>query len=205
MTTRTPTAPAEAPPSKKHRIGGRSARVLEQVVEAVAAELREGGLASFSVPRVAQRAGVHTATIYRRWPTKAELLAFATGRLAAEALPVPDTGSLRGDLLTILRDVRDFLDAPVGEMMVAAAFGVGNTPELQEMLRLYWSERVADRRAMFARARLRGEIWPEGDPEELIERAIGPVYVRRFISRRPVDDGFIERTVDSVLAFVGQR
>jgi AcrR family transcriptional regulator len=194
-----PPVPRVAPaPAKKPRVGGRSARVLEQVALAVADEFRECGLAAFSVPSVAHRAGVHTATIYRRWPTTAALIAFAAGSLAKRALPVPDTGSLAGDLRSTLVHVRMFLEGPDSAMLMAIFFAGGDAPELQEVRQLYWSERIAGRDAMFKRARSRGEIRQRKDLEDLIEMAIGPLYVRRFISRRPIEDAFIDRIVAGV-------
>lgn len=188
------------PPAKKARVGGRSASVLERVVQAVVDELRERTLAEFSVPRVAERAGVHTATIYRRWATTGALIAFAAGTLAKRALPVPDTGSLEGDFRVMLGNVRAFLEGPDGTALVAMFFGGGNAPELEEMRQLYWTERVTGRDVMFKRAYLRCDIGDRAHLEELIEMAIGPLYVRRYLSRQPIGDDFIERVVTTVLS-----
>lgn len=186
--------------SKKARVGGRSARVLEQVAQAAANELRESGFIGFSVSRVAERAGVHTATIYRRWATSAELIAFAAERLAKQLMPAPDTGSLAGDLRARLINLRSFLNSADGEMLVAISFASGSAPELAEMKRSYWSRRTADRDSMFARAHLRGELSRREDLEDLIEMAIGPLYVRKFISLRAIDDEFIDRVVERSLS-----
>lgn len=172
---------------------------MEQVAKAVVEELRESGLTGFSVPRIAQRAGVHTATVYRRWPTNGALIAFAAGRLTERALPVPDTGSLRGDLRAMLRDLRAFLEGSDGAMLVAAAFASGDTQASQDAQQLYWRERVVGREPMFNRARLRGDVDDRDVFEDLVEMAIGPLYVRRYISRRSIDDAFIERVLDAVL------
>ncbi len=64
-------------------------------------------------------------------------------------------------------------------------------------MRIYWADRVVVRAPMFERTR--GELAEGEDAEELLERALGPLYVRRFISRRPIDDAFIERAVVSAL------
>lgn len=189
-----------ASPSARSRVGGRSARVLEQVAQAVIDELRESGLSGLSVPRIAQRAGVHTATIYRRWSSNGALIAFAAGYLAERALPVPDTGSLRGDLRAMLRDLRAFLEGSDGATLVAAAFAFGDSQDVQAAQQLYWRERVISREPMFNRARLRGDVDDRDAFEDLIEMAVGPLYVRRYISRRMIDDVFIERVVDAVLS-----
>lgn len=191
-------------PARKARLGGRSARVLEQVAEAAIAELCEAGIVGFSMPRVAQRAGVNTATIYRRWPNAAALIAYAAASLARQEMPAPDTGSLEGDLRARLKNLRAFLDDPRSAVLVSIAFASGDDPELVRMKREYWSGRAADRAAMFRRACLRGELDPGADFEAMMELAIGPLYVRRFISMQAIDDAFIERIVASALLFTGR-
>ncbi|MFY9478302.1 MAG: TetR/AcrR family transcriptional regulator [Aquabacterium sp.] len=162
-------------------------------------ELREHGIGAFSVPRVAKRAGVHTATIYRRWETQAALIAFAGGRMATGLMPPQDTGSLEGDLRAMLRNLRTFLESEGGAALVAIAFASGNAPEIAELKRIYWAARAEKRTPMFKRACLRGEMDDQADFEELIEMAIGPLYVRRYISNRPIDDALIDRVVAQVL------
>ena len=63
----------------RRRTGGRSARVLDAVADAVLKELAESGIENFSIPAVAARAGVSSSSIYRRWPSKAALIAFSSG------------------------------------------------------------------------------------------------------------------------------
>ncbi|RZS29935.1 TetR/AcrR family transcriptional regulator [Corticibacter populi] len=186
-------------PAPTPRLGGRSARVIEHVSQAVLEELRVHGMHALSVPRIAERAQVHSSSIYRRWPTAVQLVAFVAARQAEQLLPVPDTGSLAGDLRAMLVDLRRFLEGPDSAAFVAVAFASGDSAELHALTRLYWLKRVALREAMFGRARVRGELDAQTDAEELIERAIGPLYMRRFISHRPIDDAFIERVVQGVL------
>src|SRR5947209_9777507 len=100
-------------------MGGRSARVRAAVLDATLAVLAEEGDA-FSIPHVAARAGVHETSIYRRWGSREALIADAvTSRIGAE-IPVPDTGSLRGDLVTLLENSIRFLGSPLGTQLVRA-------------------------------------------------------------------------------------
>src|SRR3954447_26979467 len=85
-------------PAPKPRLGGRSARVRQAVLDAAFAELDEHGYASFSIEAVARRSGVHKTTIYRRWPTREALLVYALDSRSDRHLPVPNTGSVRADL-----------------------------------------------------------------------------------------------------------
>src|SRR3954463_758778 len=108
-------APDEATPAApKRRTGGRSAVVLQSVAQAVMAELAEAGIENFSVPKVAARAGVSSSSIYRRWPNKADLIVFAGSHHSEVVLPMPNLGSLRADLLRLVRDVAKFVKNPQG-------------------------------------------------------------------------------------------
>jgi len=81
----------------------RSERSHRAILEAANEILEERGFVDLTMEEVAQRAKVSKATIYRRWPTKGTLVfeAFADGYLALQ--PLPDTGTLGGDLLSALR------------------------------------------------------------------------------------------------------
>jgi AcrR family transcriptional regulator len=98
---------------KARAVGSRRrGKVLEAAIfEIVLRELAETGYVHFSIERVAARAGTSKPVIYRRWPTRAQLVyaALRASRpvLASEA---PDTGTVRGDLMVILRGVSEMVD-----------------------------------------------------------------------------------------------
>src|SRR6187455_1103921 len=85
------------------RTGGRSARVVSEVLSATLEAFAEQGYAGLSVEAVALRAGVNKTTIYRRWPTKADLVGAALVSLRDDDPEPPNTGSLRDDLLQVLQ------------------------------------------------------------------------------------------------------
>jgi AcrR family transcriptional regulator len=80
------------------RTGGRAADVVDRVVDATFDELSRVGYTAMRVEDIAARSGVNKTTIYRRWPTKAELLTNAVIEATKKRGPSIDTGSLRGDL-----------------------------------------------------------------------------------------------------------
>src|SRR5260221_147731 len=84
------------------RTGGRSARVVSEVLSATLEVFAEQGYAGLSIEAVALRAGVNKTTVYRRWPTKVELVGDALFSLRDEDPEPPDTGSLPEDLLVVL-------------------------------------------------------------------------------------------------------
>ena len=92
--------------NSKRRPGGRSARIRQAVLDAAFAELGEKGYGGLSIEAVALRSGVAKTTVYRRWPTRDELVADALDSRSDRNEPVPDTGSLRGDLKEFCEGVR---------------------------------------------------------------------------------------------------
>jgi AcrR family transcriptional regulator len=170
----------------KRRTGGRSARVRAAVLDATLVTLAEDG-DIFTIPRVAARAGVHETSIYRRWGTREALIVDAvTSRIGAE-IPIPDTGSLRDDLVQFLVACIRFLTAPLGTQLVratATASEIGTTDARQA----YWPGRLARIGIMFERAAARGEIPATVDPVLAAEALLAPLYFRLLISHAPMDE-----------------
>jgi AcrR family transcriptional regulator len=183
----------------RRRTGGRSARLLDAVASAALQELSENGIENFSIPSVATRAGVSGSSLYRRWSNKAALIAFACGRHTEQTVPFPDCGSLRHDLIRVLTEVLELLKDPRSRGMVSMAFSIPDSPEAHRTQITFWELRVEQQRAMFDRAVERGEIGKDTDTGWIIERVVGPLYFRYFVSRRPVTDRFLQDLVDSVM------
>src|SRR5512132_695784 len=93
-----PPAATRAHRARPRRPGGRSARVRAAVLRATIAELLRTGYAGLSVEAVADRAGVHKTTVYRRWGTLQQLVTDALLAHVSAKVPQPDTGTLRSDL-----------------------------------------------------------------------------------------------------------
>ena len=87
------------------------------IYQATLDELAEVGYARLTMERVAERARASKASLYRRWPTRIELVMDAVYHVLPDALSVPDTGSLRGDVLAALRRTAEALAGPAGEAM----------------------------------------------------------------------------------------
>src|SRR6185369_2792274 len=96
----------KAKPKAKRKPAKARARgepVVRDVLAATLAELAGAGYAGLRVEDVAARAKVNKTTVYRRWPTKEDLVRAALLSMTAEVSEAPNTGSLRGDLLAIAR------------------------------------------------------------------------------------------------------
>src|SRR3954470_7765928 len=135
---------ASSAPVGEQRPGGRSARVRAAVLSATLEVLVETGYDGLSVDAVAARAGVHKTTVYRRWPTKAELVAAAAADRSEQPVPVPDTGSLAGALAalghSIAGNVSPELGAGLARTIIAAAAA---SDEVAQVNREFWTLRLA--------------------------------------------------------------
>ena len=157
------------------------------MLAATAAALADVGYETLSIDDVAQRAGVHKTTVYRRWPTKAELVADAVRERSAERVEVPDTGTLLGDLQALARSVVGNIGSDVGAAMTKnlIAATVTSTAVADDTPR-FWAERLELTGAIVARAVDRGELPPNVDANLLLETLIGPLYVRLLLTGEPL-------------------
>jgi AcrR family transcriptional regulator len=194
-----PTAQPSAPRGRP-----RSERSHRAILDAANELLTERGFVDLTIEEIAQRAGVGKTTIYRRWPSKGTLVfeAFATDY--RNQLPLQDTGSLRGDLLALLRGWIRWVKGTVqGRTLVGLIAEVQRDPELAEI----WRERFvgpvrAQHRVMFERAVERGEARPDIDPEILLDLVFGAAYHRLLQSHLTLSDRFAQGVVNIVVGGV---
>jgi AcrR family transcriptional regulator len=173
--------------------------VRAAVIAATLAELVDRGYSGVSLDGVAGRAAVHKTTVYRRWRTKEALVLDAMLAQASQTVAVPDTGSLRGDLLELARRSAAIQTSPAGEAVVRAV--AGEAPANHRMAaasRRFWAERLRLDRTILQRARDRGEIGAATPHRPVIEALLGPLYFRLLVTGEPLDDEFIDGVVDLV-------
>ncbi|MBS1877993.1 MAG: TetR/AcrR family transcriptional regulator [Actinobacteria bacterium] len=181
--------------AKKKRPGGRSAQVRARVQAAVIELLSDRQLEEVTIPRVAERAGVHQATIYRRWGSVAGLVDDVVAERVGELAPIPDTGTLRGDLeLAAIRFAE--VIAPLGGIMIRAA--ALSTPHADTSVS--FQKRAGQLQAMLDRATARGEKTPT--LTELLEGITAPLYFHQLFFGRPADSDHAKALVDRLLIYV---
>lgn len=180
----------------EQRPGGRAARVRTAVLSAAAELIEEVGYDSVTYEAIADRAGVHKTTVYRRWPTKPELLAEALDLHSEEHVPVPATGSLAGDLTALAAAVAANISSPGGARrstsIIAAA---AHSEELADTVHRFMSRRVTLTETVVAQAIERGEISAGLDPRVVIEALVGPIWFRLLLTGEPIDDEFLSTLV----------
>jgi len=180
------------------RPGGRSARVRDAVLAATYAELADHGYPALTVDAVATRAGVHKTTVYRRWGGVDDLLADALDQTRETPWPVPDTGTVEGDLVAVAVEIASaFGDAGVPTAVVAASF---QSPRAALALQAFYAARQEEAAKVVVRAVDRGELPGGVDPVEVVRLACAPLYYRVFITREPVDAVVAERAAHAAIA-----
>jgi len=162
--------------------------------------LRETGYDKLTVDQVVARAHASKTTVYRRWPSKAELVCAAFAHLIQGELGVPaDTGSLRGDLLAlagmIARDAEEY-----GRTVAGILAAGERSPRLREVLvdDLH-HDRKEQVHGVLRRAVARGEIVEEVISEDLWDVLPAYIMFRALQHKRPVPAETVRALVDEVL------
>jgi AcrR family transcriptional regulator len=187
-------------PARKGR--PRDERIDEEITSAALAVLADGGFEGFSLEAVALRAGVAKTTVYRRFPTRDELLVGALVRLNDDLPPPPAPGPVRQRLVEVLSGVRQRTPASVGvRILMHAAAESGRQPGLADLVE---SRVLAPRRArlqsVIADGIAGGELRDDLDLVEVIPVLVGPMlYLGMWSGTSAACDVSVEAVVDMVL------
>jgi hypothetical protein len=115
----------------------------------------------------------------------------------------PDTGSLEGDVKAILTNLAELLvTARWSSILPSIVDAAERDPEMAEVHSRLQRWHAAPLRAALERAALRGEIPPEADHSAIVAALRGPLYFRRWFSREPINDSFVDLIVQGVLSGV---
>jgi AcrR family transcriptional regulator len=184
----------------KTRPGGRSARVRGAVMEALLTELVEKGLGAVTIEGIARRAGVNKTTLYRRWGSKEKLVLEAMLERGEQLVPIPDTGRLRDDLLTVAREIAASLATPESEAIVRAGASEPSASAIAAAARSFWEVRFRLLAQMVERATARGEVPADTDPKPTVEGLLAGIYLRLLVTREPLDDEFLTGLAERLAA-----
>jgi AcrR family transcriptional regulator len=187
----------------------RSERAHEAILEATLDLLVEEGFSRMSIEAVATRAGVGKATIYRRWPSKADLVAEAVACMKDHQLSEVDNGNVRDDLFQLGRQSLKGKDnAEVTDVMIKLMSARARHPELQEA---FVRQVIEPRRRIVAevlrRGVARGEIRPDIDVDLAMDVILGLVSYRSMVTARHagISETSLRRLIDVVLYGIATR
>ncbi|MGW7695429.1 TetR/AcrR family transcriptional regulator [Streptomyces asiaticus] len=188
----------EKEPTKPRRIPAGAAVLQENVTDAIRAavfeELATVGYGRMSIERVARRAGVGKAAIYRRWRSKLPIVLEVVSALAKQGLPTPDTGSLQGDIKVLLDATARVLWHPMAAQIIPDLFAESaRNPDMAQALQaaVRDSQRgVAE--VVIRNAVNRGELPADTNVDLALDLASGPLYWRLSTMRSPLPEGYLD-------------
>lgn len=172
--------------------------ISERALAATRELLVERGFEATTIQAVAERSGVHASAIYRRWPSRIELIAEATFP-GLDPLRVRPTGDLRRDLRAFIRAYLATLTAPAARAAAAGLLAHNQTshtarsPELT--LRISARPQFHD----ILRAAPPGSVDPDVDPDDVFDVLLGAVLTRVLLPAATARRRPVERTVDMII------
>ncbi|WP_337103095.1 TetR/AcrR family transcriptional regulator [Paenibacillus sp. YIM B09110] len=166
--------------------------------------LLEKGFESITVDKIADRAKVSKATIYKWWPNKAAVVMDGFLSAVAARLPVPDTGSAFNDIRIHATNLTLFLTSREGTI-ITELLGQGQFDSgLAEAYRTrYFHPRRLEARSLLEQGVLRGELKKNLDIEISIDLIYGPIFYRLLVTGEELDDSYVQHLVMN--AFEGIR
>ncbi len=181
-----------------------------EILDAALDVLAEVGYDGMTVDMVAARAKAGKATLYRRWPSKGELVIDAVVCMKRGDFDIdnlPDTGTLRGDLVAMIKPRTIEESERKLQVMAGLMSAIARSPELADAINKAIIEPRAEiNRVLLGRAIDRGEIPADCDVETLAMISPSMAAYRTMVLKRPVDREFLITLIDHVvLPAVGLR
>jgi AcrR family transcriptional regulator len=190
---------ADAPKLGRRRDPAKDQQILDAAVDV----LSETGFDGMTIDMVASRAGAGKATVYRRWASKNELVLDAVACMKKsdlDSLQIPDTGTLRGDLVAMIRPPSIHDAERKLKVMAGLASMLSTAPELADAANEAIVEpRARINRMLLTRAVERGEISADLDIQLIALISPSMVAYRTLLLRKPIDRAFLIRVIDGII------
>jgi AcrR family transcriptional regulator len=184
----------------------RSEQAERAIIDAALELFAESGPEGLCIEKVAARAGVGKATIYRRWPGKEDLLLDALAALTVP-LPEPKGESVRDDLVALLDAMR--LEAVDPRRARQSALLLGEGAKYPRLIDRYIATVVEPRRdvvrAVLRRGVATGELREQTDIDAAVYMLTGAVWARSWLGQDRAARGFARRVVDDLLTGLASR
>ena len=179
-------------------------RVTGAIRVAFFEELAAVGYGRTSVDSIVKRAGVSKAAVYRRWPTKSDMATALIAQVATQLVELPDTGSLRGDLVAFLTATHAALRHPLAARVIPAIVAeAARNDGLADLLReTVETPRRANAEHLLRQAIERAELPADCDLELGLDHMLGALYFHALVRQRDMDSATIQRLADSLVAAI---
>lgn len=197
MTETSPFGEAQAADRSPLRGAAREQAILDAAIGLIG----EVGYERITVDAIAARARASKATMYRRWPGKAELVADALRRNAqGDAPSIPDTGSLRGDLLATVGEIAGTLTGLAGPSLMGLLEAIRDDATLRDLIASQVRERSHEvGRIICMRGQERGDAVRVDRSEPVLDVAFARVFTDTLFQGSIPDSSAQERLVDEIL------
>jgi AcrR family transcriptional regulator len=181
---------------RRYRDHGIRPRALLAAIELLTNE----GWEAVTQPKVAERAGLGRATIYRYWPDRTALVHDAVTAHMAVTRHTDVTGDLRADLVAELTNLFfELTERDLGPVLAALVDRAEWEPDLQHIKSEIARRGVSVVQTLLTAAVERGDLAPDTDRDAAVSVLVGPLLYRRLISGEPLDQPFVEWLVDNFL------
>jgi AcrR family transcriptional regulator len=162
--------------------------------------LADVGYGALTMDAVASEAGVGKATIYRRWRTKQDLVVDTISDLNRAEATTPDTGSIEGDLRSMMKQMANTITGPTGAATLSLLSTIPHQPALANAFR---DGPLAVWRATFeqiwTRAEQRGEVRP-GLAGSVVAESTSALMVQRWLlTGEPVTEAYADEVLTTVV------
>ncbi len=144
---------------------------------------------------------VNKTSIYRRWPSKTDLIGEALKDAMGHADLLPDTGGLRGDLIALASNVAAFMQSTIGKAVVKILLAESGNPAVRELAQMAYGDTAKHGPwLILSRAKTRGDLKDGLDPSLILFAIAGAIIHRLLIEKRDSSEEFLTQLVDLVLS-----
>ena len=184
----------------------RSVEAHQAILKATIALIRRLGYDDVTMEGVASAAGVGKATLYRRWSGKELLVADAIEQIAI-TIATPDTGTLRGDVLSVMRSSAGmYRDPATGALLSGLVAAIARSESIANAVRGgFVAARRAALRVVLERWIAVDEVRSDIDIDVLMDTILGPLFYRFLLRGEPVTDTVVEESLDILLCGMTTR
>jgi AcrR family transcriptional regulator len=195
---------AQRPSTQSWQRSGRprDGRIDAEVVSAVLDALENGGYRAVTIDGIARRVNRARSSLYRRWPSKRHLVAYAVVSEMGDN-PAADTGTIQGDLEAAVSTLLRAFVGPLGHALAGLVADMAQDRTLASIIR---KEVLGPRRKSMSealeRARARGEVQHDFDVELVLDMLTGPFYFRALFGHVPITRQTTRKIVEYVLRVI---
>jgi AcrR family transcriptional regulator len=182
----------------------RDARKTEQILHAARDLMLEQGI-QVTIEQIARAGGVSRDAVYRRWPTRRDVVITVAMQCLSEAVPIPQTGCLRDDLLAMMTAGSQGLAGAFGRLYRSLIAEAERDASWEPVLLAAHQQRRIDTAIVLDRAEARGELPSRVDRDLLIDMISGVIWYRALVARSPMPEGDLPDLIERTLLAFGVR